>query len=167
MSFCTSSTLRPFLLIGRKGVFERRASSGSESLSFLICHNASKFVLPSAFSLMKTNWTNIWENHCPRMKTLHFRLTCVPPKRLCLGSLITICSVLRPLGEWGSRNHLPVLYLINSRNFSLSSLETFPTCLFVASMMYFSLGNVAKDRTGLKLIVSQGTGQVHLSPVSL
>ena len=101
-------------------------------------------------------------------------MTCVPQKRLCLDSLITICSVPQPLGEWGPElsgslplDHPPVLYLINSRNFSLSASETFPTCLFVASMMYFSLGNDANDRTGLKLIVSQGTGQVHLSPVSL
>lgn len=123
----------------------------------LICHNASKFGLLSAFSLMKTIWPKIWAKSLPKNENTALPRNLRPSKT----------SLLRL-----TNNHLlgaspPVLYLINSRNFSLSSLETFPTCLFVASVMYFSLGNVAKDRTGLKLIVSQGTGQVHLSSVSL
>ena len=53
-------------------------STGSELLSLLICHNASKFVLRSVYGLV----------NCPRMDTVHFWLTCVAQKGLYVSSLL-------------------------------------------------------------------------------
>ena len=61
-----------------KGDFERCRSTGSELLSLLICHNSSKFLLLSVYGLI----------NCPRIDTVHFWLTCVAQKRLCLSSLL-------------------------------------------------------------------------------
>ena len=60
-----------------KCIFERCTSTGSEFLSLLICHNASKFYC-CVYGLL----------NCPRMDTVHFWLTCVAQKRLCLSSLL-------------------------------------------------------------------------------
>ena len=61
-----------------KCIFERCTSTGSELLSLLICHNSSKFLLLSVYGLI----------NCPRIDTVHFWLTCVAQKRLCLSSLL-------------------------------------------------------------------------------
>ena len=49
---CVTNRNHETLGSSSKGAFQRRTSAGSEQLS--ICHNASKFVLLSAFSLVKT-----------------------------------------------------------------------------------------------------------------
>ena len=42
----------------------------------------------SILTLMGTIFPKICPNHCPRMQNVHFRLTCVAQKRLCLSSPI-------------------------------------------------------------------------------
>ena len=73
-----------------KGVFGRRRSTKSELLSFLICHDASKFVFLSDFSLKETimNWLKIWQNYSPRVKKTTFQLMCAAQNSLCLSSLL-------------------------------------------------------------------------------
>ena len=63
-----------------KDVFEQCTLTRSETVSLLICKNASKFVFLRAFSFMKTIQPKIWGKHCPITKTDYFRLTCVSPK---------------------------------------------------------------------------------------
>ena len=73
-----------------KGIFGRRSSTKSELLSFLICHDASKFVFLSDFSLKETimNWLKIWQNYSSRVKKTTFQLMCVAQNSLCLSSLL-------------------------------------------------------------------------------
>ena len=73
--------------VGSKDVFEPRTSTGSEAFSLSVCFDATKFVLLSFFTLIEMNCPIFGQKHCPRMKTGHFRLTCVAQKRLCLNSL--------------------------------------------------------------------------------
>ena len=42
------------------------SSTGSKALSLLICHNASKFVLVSVYSLIKTIWLKLWAKSQPK-----------------------------------------------------------------------------------------------------
>ena len=75
--------------VGSKDVFERRTPTGSEAFSLLVCFDATKFVFLSFFTLIEMICPIYGQNHSPRMKTGHFRLTCVDQKRLCLNSLTT------------------------------------------------------------------------------
>ena len=75
--------------VGSKDVFERRTSTGSEPFSLSVCFDATKFVLLSFFTLIEMIRPIYGQNHCSRMKTGHFRLTCVAQKRLCLNFLTT------------------------------------------------------------------------------
>lgn len=63
-----------------KDVFEQCPLTRSETVSLLICKNASKFVFLRAFSFIKVIQPKIWGKHCPITKTDYFRLTCVAPK---------------------------------------------------------------------------------------
>ena len=63
-----------------KDVFEQCTLTRSETVSLLICKNASKFVFRRAFSFIKAIQPKIWGKHCPITKTDYFRLTCVAPK---------------------------------------------------------------------------------------
>ena len=61
-----------------KDVFEQRTSTGSEAISLLIYLNATKCVLLSVFTLIKTIPLKIKKkNSCSRMQKVYFRLTCV------------------------------------------------------------------------------------------
>ena len=59
-----------------KDVFEQCTLTRSETVSLLICKNASKFVFLRAFSFIKAIQPKIWGKHCPITKTDYFRLTC-------------------------------------------------------------------------------------------
>ena len=56
----TSSVGRVYVLGSlSKDVFERRASTGSETFSLFICLDAKKFVLLSFFALIKTIYRRV------------------------------------------------------------------------------------------------------------
>ena len=62
-----------------------RTSTGTEVFSLLVCLDASKFVLlcPYTYAFRDDSPPpELVQNHCPRMQKEHFRLTCVPQKRL-------------------------------------------------------------------------------------
>ena len=42
------------------------SSTGSKALSLLICYDASKFVLVSVYSLIKTIWPKLWAKSLPK-----------------------------------------------------------------------------------------------------
>ena len=75
--------------VGSKDVYERRTSTRSEPFSLLVRFDATKFVLLSFSTLIEMICPIFGQKHRPRMKTGHFRLTCVAQKRLCLNSLTT------------------------------------------------------------------------------
>ena len=52
--------------------------------SLLICLDVTKFVLLSVCTLIEMTCLKIGQNHCSRMPKVHFRLTYVAKKRLCL-----------------------------------------------------------------------------------
>ena len=63
-----------------------RTSTGTEAFSLLVCLDASKFVLLCLYTYAFRDDSppppELVQNHCPRMQKEHFRLTCVPQKRL-------------------------------------------------------------------------------------
>ena len=65
-------------------------STGSEAFSLLICLDATRFVLLSVFTHIKTICQKAGKNHCLRMGKVHFRLTYVAQKRLCFNSLLIL-----------------------------------------------------------------------------
>ena len=82
----TRSPISRYLQVSND-VFERSAFTGNEAYS-LSCLNATEFVLLNTFI----------ETICPKMQNIHFRLTLVAQKRLCLNytecilQLIDICN---------------------------------------------------------------------------
>ena len=76
-------------IVGSKDVFERRLSTRSKAFSLSVCFDATKFVLLSFITLIEMICPIYGQNRCPRVKTGHFRLTCVAQKRLGLNSLTT------------------------------------------------------------------------------
>ena len=73
-------------------VFERRTSTGSEAFSLFICLDATKFVLPSFFSLTKTIYPRVSTKPLPMMQKVHFRLTTVAYELCSLSSLICLTT---------------------------------------------------------------------------
>ena len=70
-------------------VFERRMSTGSERFSFLICLDATKFVLLSVFTLIETICPKICsKSRLKGAKKNNFRLTSLAPRSCCLSSPI-------------------------------------------------------------------------------
>ena len=64
-----------------------RTSTGAEAFSLLVCLDTSKFLLLCLYGYAFSDDPppppqELVQNHCPRMQKVHFRLTCVPQKRL-------------------------------------------------------------------------------------
>ena len=75
--------LKGFIECLSKGVFERRASNGSDVFSLLICLDAAKFVMLSLPSSCRGDVPKMWVNYCRILQNVHFRLTCIAQKSLC------------------------------------------------------------------------------------
>lgn len=94
------------------GVSEPRTATKREAFSLLARLDAITFVnLQSVFTLIET-----LQNHCPWMRTAHFRLPSVVQKLLCLSSLLlchnsqsTLCNYLAvsPLPSVHQPTHTP------------------------------------------------------------
>ena len=65
-------------------VLERRTSTGSEAFSLFTCLDDIKFVPLFFFTLTETIWLKIWAKPPLKNVKVHFRLTCIAQKRLCL-----------------------------------------------------------------------------------
>ena len=61
----------------RKGVFERRTSTGSEVIFNLKHLDATKFVFSSVFTIIETICSKIWAKPPPKNENHHFRLKCI------------------------------------------------------------------------------------------
>ena len=72
-----------------KDVLEQSTSTGSEAFSFLICLDATRFIVLSVFTHIRRFAKKLGKKHCPRMQKVHFRLTWIAQKRLCLNSLLS------------------------------------------------------------------------------
>ena len=71
-----------------KGVFEPCTSTRSEIFFILKYIDNTKLVFLSLFLSIETICPKIWE-YSSRMKKVHYRLTYVVQKHLCLSSLLT------------------------------------------------------------------------------
>lgn len=79
------------LVIGRlsKGISEQCKSTRIVASSLLICFNATKFALLSSFILTKRQFArDFGQIHYPRMQNVHFWMTCIDQKCLCLSPLL-------------------------------------------------------------------------------
>ena len=74
-----------------KNVLERNTSTGSEKFCLAICLDATKFALFRVFILTETICLKTQARSLPENEKVHFRLTCVAHKRLCLTSLLLSC----------------------------------------------------------------------------
>ena len=58
-----------------KGVVERRASTGSRAFSLFLCLDATKFVLPIAFTVTETIWPKKYAKPLRKNEKLLIQLT--------------------------------------------------------------------------------------------
>ena len=79
-------TYHPWACVLSSAKKKWRTSTGTEAFSLLVCLDASKFVLLCLYTYAFRDDSppppELVQNHCPRMQKEHFRLTCVPQKRL-------------------------------------------------------------------------------------
>ena len=106
--FCLS-----WLVIGSlgKGIFKQRSSTRSWAFSVIICLDATKFVFSQCLYSCRDDFAKYYTSvikskmatttsfhlpkiclHCRLMNKVHFWLTCIAQKRLCLSSLIYLQS---------------------------------------------------------------------------
>ena len=87
-----SSSVRPAMpfvkqepVVLKFPIFEQCSSKGSEPFSLLICHDATKFVLLSVFTVIDRICQNICsKSRLKSAKNVHFWLTCVAQTPFCL-----------------------------------------------------------------------------------
>ena len=87
-----SSSVRPAMpfvkqepVVLKFPIFEQCSSKGSEPFSLLICHDATKFVLLTVFTVIDRICQNICsKSRLKSAKNVHFWLTCVAQTPFCL-----------------------------------------------------------------------------------
>ena len=87
-----SSSVRPAMpfvkqepVVLKFPIFEQCLSKGSEPFSLLICHDATKFVLLSVFTVIDRICQNICsKSRLKSAKNVHFWMTCVAQTPFCL-----------------------------------------------------------------------------------